>query len=302
MYIQKLPNAAAGKISVTSTATELLDLIETAASTAHGLATSKLNAVDIVVEDGDIRVLFDGNTPTASNGMLLSSGMIYGFRGVPVTKMQLIRVGGSDVACSIQVGQSEKDESSFAAAFDVTLEASSVSIGAISGDTAHDAADSGNPVKIGGKAQDPTSLPSAVSVDDRADLMTDLYSRPVVTLGTALDAENDEIGTTPRDISHGNTTALAASLVIKASAGKAFEIRGHNDSGSAQYIQVHDAASLPANGAVPEEVFTVPADSNFAITFPQGKQFSTGIVVCNSSTLATKTIGSADCWFSADFE
>jgi hypothetical protein len=46
-----------------------------------------------------------------------------------------------------------------------------------SGNVAHDAADSGNPVKIGGKAN--TSLPSAVAASDRVDGMFDVYGRLV---------------------------------------------------------------------------------------------------------------------------
>lgn len=170
------------------------------------------------------------------------------------------------------------------------------------GNVDHDDADAGNPIKTGGKAQDPTALPAAVAADDRTDHMTDLYGRPVMYLGTALDPTNDIVGTTPRDVSNINTSAYATSLVVKASAGKCFDIRGYNSLASAQFVQVHDAASLPADTAVPEEVVSVPASSNFSITFPEGKTFSTGIVVCNSSTGPTKTIGAADLWISADLE
>jgi len=172
----------------------------------------------------------------------------------------------------------------------------------VSGDVAHDSVDAGEPVKIGLNAQDPTSLPAAVAVADRVNAIGDVYGRQVVYLGTSLDATNDEVSVTPRDTSHNNTTAYATNLVVKASAGKLFEIRGYNSLASAQFIQVHDAASLPADTTVPEEVFTVSASSNFSISFPQGKVFSVGIVICNSSTGPTKTIGAADCWFSSDFE
>lgn len=110
MYIHKLPNAAASKLTVTSTATSLYDLITTAAGQANGL-DGRLNAIDITVEDNDIRVLFDGNTPTAANGLLLADPILYKFRGVPLTQMKLIRVGGADVACSVQVGVSAIGES-----------------------------------------------------------------------------------------------------------------------------------------------------------------------------------------------
>jgi hypothetical protein len=74
------------------------------------------------------------------------------------------------------------------------------------------------------------------------------------------------------------------------------------NSGSTQYIQIHNASSLPADTAVPIYVFKAPGGASFSLDLsPYGDYFSTGIVVCNSSTIATKTIGSADCWFIAQY-
>ena len=152
----------------------------------------------------------------------------------------------------------------------------------------------------GVEIDDPTAL-AAMTEGDNGNLKGDLSGRLIATLGTQLDVTNDSVSTQPVEPSNINTSAAATSLVIKASAGTIYEVRGHNDAASSQYIQVHDAASLPADTAVPEDSFLVAADSNFSITFPQGKSCATGIVVSNSSTLATKTIGSADCWFSAEY-
>ena len=111
MYIYKLPNAAASKISVTSTATGVLDLIDTAASTEADLP-STLNSIDITPEDGDIRMMWDGNSPTSSDGFLLKSGQTYSFRNIPaLSKMELIRTGASNVNVSVQVGSSSDSES-----------------------------------------------------------------------------------------------------------------------------------------------------------------------------------------------
>jgi hypothetical protein len=99
-----------------------------------------------------------------------------------------------------------------------------------------------------------------------------------------------------------STTALAASLIVTPSTTtaqhlRAYDIVGYNTKGSDQYIQIHDAAALPADGAVPIAVLAAPSGYQFSISWTTGRLFANGIVVCNSSTAATKTIGSADCLF-----
>lgn len=85
--------------------------------------------------------------------------------------------------------------------------------------------------------------------------------------------------------------------VLKASAGTLYSITGYN-SGPAQWIQVHNAASVPADTAVPIFIFKVPSVANFSFDLGDyGDYYTIGITVCNSSTGPTKTIGAADCWF-----
>lgn len=96
-----------------------------------------------------------------------------------------------------------------------------------------------------------------------------------------------------------SSTAYEASHVLKASAGTLVSLVGYNSKASAQFIQLYNSTTVPADTAVPIYVFTVPATSNFSLDAPVGIPFTTGIAVANSSTGPTKQIGSADCWFTA---
>jgi hypothetical protein len=96
--------------------------------------------------------------------------------------------------------------------------------------------------------------------------------------------------------------ALVNALVVKAGAGTLYGIGGFSNKGSSQFVQVFDSATLPADGAAPDFIFNVGATSNIGVFWGDvGRSFSRGIVVCNSSTAATKTIGSADCFFDCQY-
>lgn len=98
------------------------------------------------------------------------------------------------------------------------------------------------------------------------------------------------------------TVAYAASLVVKASDGVLYGLTGFNSLASAQWIQLHDATSLPANGAVPVVILTAATIANFSLDFGvYGRKFQTGILICNSTTGPTLTVGAANCWFDCQF-
>jgi len=93
------------------------------------------------------------------------------------------------------------------------------------------------------------------------------------------------------------TNAYAASAVVSATGpGWLRAVYGYN-SGAAQFIQIHDAAALPANGVDCLFGILVPASSPFSIAFGEEMKFENGIVLCNSSTNPAKTIGAADVQF-----
>ena len=98
------------------------------------------------------------------------------------------------------------------------------------------------------------------------------------------------------------TAALAASTIVKATGGIMYGATITNTKASAQYIQVHDSAALPADAVVPLMSIAIAAHAIVRIDFGlRGRIFTSGIVLCNSSTDATKTIGSADCLFDVQY-
>lgn len=85
--------------------------------------------------------------------------------------------------------------------------------------------------------------------------------------------------------------APSESAVAKASAGLLYKAQVFNNSGATVYFQVFDAASLPANGAIPALAPQPVATLTFAaFEFATwGRPFTNGIVLAVSSTPATLT-------------
>jgi hypothetical protein len=99
-----------------------------------------------------------------------------------------------------------------------------------------------------------------------------------------------------------SSQAAEASHLIKSGAGRLFGFTVYNSAGAAQFIQLHDLEKLPADTAVPSLVIKVATVADRTVTFGEGGRFfNRGIVICNSSTFATKTIGAADCFFDAQY-
>jgi hypothetical protein len=130
--------------------------------------------------------------------------------------------------------------------------------------------------------------------DDELVLTDDVYGVPLVQAYRLPLPEQQPRSST--------TLALAASLVVCAGACRLYGFSGDNSKAAQQFIQVFDAEKLPADGAVPVVVIRVAAATGFSAYWgSSGRWFDRGVVLCNSSTEATKTIGSADCWFDAQY-
>lgn len=96
---------------------------------------------------------------------------------------------------------------------------------------------------------------------------------------------------------------LSASFVASVGNVRLYGLTVYNSKLSAQYVLVFDAVAVPANGAVPTmPAFKVATDANLGVYFGSvGRWFDRGIVLANSSTATSLTIGSADCWFDVQY-
>ena len=103
----------------------------------------------------------------------------------------------------------------------------------------------------------------------------------------------------PSTLNRVSSTAYEASHVLKGSAGNLLSLIGYN-SGSAGFVQLHDAAAVPADNAVPAVTFAIPGTGNFSLDVSViGMPFANGICVVYSTTGPTKTLGSASLFLTA---
>lgn len=146
------------------------------------------------------------------------------------------------------------------------------------------------------------SLPLPSGAATSANQSTEISSLSTVVTNTAAGVART---LTPPTASSGavtpvDSTSYESSHVISASSATLLGCMGYNSKASTQYILFFNSATVPADATAPTiSAIAVGASSSFAVDFGvYGRPFSTGIAVSNSSTANTKTIGSADVWFS----
>ena len=101
-----------------------------------------------------------------------------------------------------------------------------------------------------------------------------------------------------------NSTSNSAesSHLVSAGEGRLYGFTVSSSKASGQFIQVFDAGTLPADGAVPLLSIDIATVTAKGVDFgPMGRWFYRGIILCNSTTQLTKTIGAADCLFDAQY-
>lgn len=98
-----------------------------------------------------------------------------------------------------------------------------------------------------------------------------------------------------------HSNVLSKSLVVKSGQAILYGFTALNTNAAQQFILVFDAQALPANGIVPAVAFTIAGAANLGVNWIPGRTFRSGIVIANSSTADTLTIGAADCFFDAQY-
>lgn len=106
----------------------------------------------------------------------------------------------------------------------------------------------------------------------------------------------------PKNVKYYDSVAYESGEVVKASPGTIHRISGFNAHVAAVFIQLHDAASMPANGVAPAIIIHAPATSAFDFDLSElGRYCQNGITVCSSSAGPTKTLSGNTAWFSIQY-
>lgn len=94
---------------------------------------------------------------------------------------------------------------------------------------------------------------------------------------------------------------LEASCRVKSGDGWLYGFTVTNTKGSAQFVLVFDAATVPATGAVPLIAKSLAASDAVAFAWLPPRRFEAGLCLANSTTQGTLTPGAADCLFDAQY-
>lgn len=105
--------------------------------------------------------------------------------------------------------------------------------------------------------------------------------------------------TPTRHVPNADAGTLVASRIVSTVPCKLFTLLVHN-TGPDQFIQIHETATLPANGQKPVlPSIPVAANTIEAIDLGIVGVDLAACTICNSTTATDKTIGAADCQISA---
>ncbi len=99
-----------------------------------------------------------------------------------------------------------------------------------------------------------------------------------------------------------SSVKLASSIVAATSNVRLYGFTVTNTNAAAQFAMAFDGLKVPSNGAIPLWAISVPAGDAKGIYFGSvGRTFDNGIVLTNSTTQTSLTIGAADCLFDVQY-
>jgi hypothetical protein len=98
------------------------------------------------------------------------------------------------------------------------------------------------------------------------------------------------------------TPVLSKSLVAAVGTCRLYGFTVTSSNVSAQFVLVFDLVALPANGTLPLFAVNVAAASSAGLYYgSMGRTFDRGIVLANSTTQVTLTLGAADTLFDVQY-
>jgi len=148
------------------------------------------------------------------------------------------------------------------------------------GDLAHDAVDSGNPVKIGAQAR--STLPTAVSDGDRATIVADLRGRLVV-LGSIPELNSDQV--TVITSSTAETTIVTADASNKLHVHALIVANSHASTGTLLTLRDGTAGTIRA-------YLYLPASDTRGFTLPESGSFKQSTANNNWTIQCTTSVAS----------
>lgn len=217
--------------------TTLLDAIKTAVEVLDNVVSGSEAQVDIVGalpagtnNIGDVDVLTVPADPFGTNADAAATA---GGTGSMQAKLRTLTGDLDAIKTAVQIMDDWDNAASDGAS--------------VSGDVAHDSADAGEPVKMGGKAV--SAIPTAVNANDRVNAQYDLYGRQV-TIESLREMKDSQITTI--------TASTAETTIVTADATYKLDLYGIivvNTSATATEISVKDSTagttrfwtSVPAN-------------------------------------------------------
>jgi hypothetical protein len=260
----------------------------------------EIGAVEIKDATTDDRAAVDSSGAISNNTTKLGGNAIATGTGVDGTGVQRVSLAtnvplpaGTNVIGALSANQTVNLAQVGGTATVTGGTAGTLGTGGIQAD---DVAVSGNnPNLIAGVTADPAALPANTVAGRLKRLLTNLKGILVVQQADT-DRAFDSVTAWGETVTRVNTTALAASLSIRTSAGvlTSCEVCVVN-AAAARYIQLHDVNGTPAGGAVPFDIVYVPAGfSNITFSVPsQGYTVANGCTVIESTTAATYTATAA---------